>query len=85
MAQLSTTMSHAHSATAFHFFTSNFFLGIEPPAAPPPADPPATALLGSFSFLSDAAAEGAANAAGAADAEAAAGFLLASDMTLSDI
>merc|ERR1719175_574570 len=26
MAQLSTTMSHAHSATAFHFFTSNLFL-----------------------------------------------------------
>ena len=26
MAQLSTTMSQAHSATAFHFFTSNLFL-----------------------------------------------------------
>ncbi|KAF0764127.1 hypothetical protein FWK35_00006275, partial [Aphis craccivora] len=25
MAQLSTTMSQAHKATAFHFFTSNFF------------------------------------------------------------
>ena len=25
MAQLSTTMSQAHSATAFHFFTSNLF------------------------------------------------------------
>ena len=34
MAQLSTTMSQAHSATAFHFFTSNLFLSL---AAEPPA------------------------------------------------
>jgi len=31
IAQLSTTMSHAHKATAFHFFTSNFFLLSFPP------------------------------------------------------
>merc|ERR1719211_903903 len=30
MAQLSTTMSQAHRATAFHFFTSNLFLSLAP-------------------------------------------------------
>merc|ERR1719340_628712 len=35
MAQLSTTMSQAHSATAFHFFTSNlFFSQTFPPEVP---------------------------------------------------
>merc|ERR1719431_2134241 len=30
MVQLSTTMSQAHRATAFHFFTSNLFLSLAP-------------------------------------------------------
>merc|ERR1719317_1848131 len=35
MAQLSTTMSQAHSATAFHFFTSNLFFSQTLPAPEP--------------------------------------------------
>lgn len=44
IAQLSTTMSHAHRATAFHFFTSNLFL-----PSPSGHDPvPLLALLATF-------------------------------------
>jgi hypothetical protein len=32
MAQLSTTISHAHKATAFHFLTSNFFFSSAAPS-----------------------------------------------------
>jgi len=35
IAQLSTTMSQAQSATAFHFLTSNLFL-LSPPLSPDP-------------------------------------------------
>merc|ERR1719340_141096 len=34
MAQLSTTISQAHRATAFHFFTSNLFLSLDPIEGP---------------------------------------------------
>lgn len=45
MAQLSTTMSQAHRATAFHFLTSKRFLPSGPTSAPPDlADFPAEAL-----------------------------------------
>lgn len=45
MAQLSTTMSQAHKATAFHFLTSKRFLPSGPTSAPPDfADFPAEAL-----------------------------------------
>merc|ERR1719211_473727 len=48
MAQLSTTMSQAQSATAFHFFTSNRFLSL---ATVPPLGPAATSLSLSTSIL----------------------------------
>jgi len=45
MAQLSTTMSQAHKATAFHFLTSKRFLPSGPTSAPPDfVDFPAEAL-----------------------------------------
>jgi len=46
IAQLSTTMSHAQSATAFHFFTSNLFL----PSLALSAGPDFDAFAGPFGF-----------------------------------
>ena len=51
IAQLSTTISHAHKATAFHFLTSNRFLPSAPPSPPDLAD----LAAGAFDF---AGAEG---------------------------
>ncbi len=45
MAQLSTTISHAQSATAFHFFTSNRFLPSVPASVPFPDLAPGAFIL----------------------------------------
>jgi len=46
IAQLSTTISHAQRATAFHFFTSNLFL----PSLALSDGPDFSALTGAFDF-----------------------------------
>lgn len=55
IAQLSTTISHAHKATAFHFLTSNRFLPSAPASPPDFADLP----VGAFDLAgADGAASG---------------------------